>query len=114
MFIWEKKIKSVKDWVVKFEDGSKQFYSAEYIEYFATKEAKPLDEFKTYKSHKIISDIMKMFVESNATMDEIQSIMDGTWASMENAKDQAVSKLMWVEFPWEINFKTINDVVLKK
>lgn len=114
MFIWEKKIKSAKNWLVEFEDGSKQLYSAEYLKYFTTKEAKPLDDFRIHKTHKLISDVMKLYVESNCTMDEIQTIMDWLWSSMENAKSEAVSKLLGVSHPWDINFKTINDVVLNK
>jgi len=114
MYIWEKEIKSVKDWLVEYKDWTKELYSEEYLTYFTSKESKSLDEFSLYKRHKIISDIMSVCVKTNSTMDDINSVIDGVISSIEHAKDEAVSKLLWVNHPWNINFKTINDVVLKK
>jgi len=114
MFIWEKEIKSVKDWLVEYTDWTKEQFSNEYAEYFTTKELKTLDEFYQYKTHKIIADTMKILIDTNSKMSEIQAVYDWLISSIEHAKDEAICKLMWVEHSKDISFKTINDIVIKK
>jgi len=113
MYIWEKEIKSVKDWSVEYKDWSNEFYSKDYLEYLTTKEPKTLDEFVQYKQHKIISDIMQLFINTSTKMGEMTPILQWLTASMNNAEDEALNKLYKVSHPSNITFKAINDIVLK-
>jgi len=56
---------------------------------------------------------MKLFIDSNSTMREIQAIYDGLIESIEHNKNEAISKMFKVSHPSEISFKQINDIVLK-
>jgi len=114
MYIWDKKIKSNNNWLIKYEDWTEEFYSEVYADYFITKDEKALDEFVTLKRHKIISDIMNLLIDSNSTMGDIHSIYDWLVSSIEKAKDDSISKTFNVDNPANITFKSINDIVLNK
>jgi len=114
MFIWTKEIKSVNHWLVEYKDWTQEEFSEWYAEYFTSKEAKELDDFNLYKTHKIIWDIMKILVETNSSLSEIEQVYKWLVSSIDNAKDEAIARLFSVSHPSHISFKTINDIVVKK
>lgn len=111
-YIWEKEISSIGGWLVTFKDGSAELYWEEYIKAFISDEVISLDKFQTIRHHKIISDVMKIFIETNTEMGEIQWIIQWLIASVENAKDEAINVVFKVPSPANIKFRAVNEIVI--
>jgi len=113
MYIWEKKIKSIKGEAVTFEDKTTAEYSEDYIKYMSTEEPVTLDELYTKRILKIKSDILKIFINASATRSELQKALQDIWGDIIRHENNILCDLTGVKNYFDINFRDINKLALK-
>lgn len=113
MYIWDKKIKSIKWETVTFEDKSTVEYSEEYIKYLSSDIEQTTEEAQINKILKIQSDILKVFVDAWATKQEINTCMSWVTQDLIRHEKNIICDLTGATDYLNINFRTINKLALK-
>jgi len=115
MYIWEKEIKSVNDWTVFFTDWTSEVYSKEYATYFSSELPQNEVDFIDNKTNKVTSDIIKLFIDSNLTILNIETVIDAVISNVNRNHAKATAFKLnalidWV--PKSVNYRTINSIIM--
>lgn len=114
MYIWDKEIKSNKDWLIEFTDWTFKTYSKEYAEKFITEKPLSLDDFYTKKTNIIIDDILDIFYKSNLNVQEIFRVLEGVKNQSSINEQQSTAILYNAYSIREIDYRTIMDTIEKR
>ena len=111
-YIWEKEIKSEKNWLVKFKDGKSRDYGKAF-EYVVTDE--PIDATRLRDLHlnPVIGEICKIFSDYNINTMYVNAVWSALINIIENQQVKVVEEMVWYpswEYPFNFIMPEIKDI----
>ena len=113
LYVWEKEVEAIKDWVITFKDGSEIKLTAKQLDYMVTKE--PLDEaqLKNVVLENVAKDVLNIFQEHNIRKGDLSPIIETVVSSFNQNFLIAVGKAFGTYTEWKYPMQCQEDITME-